>query len=80
VLGAHAAKTSPSKLAAQKATPKKPSGGVLGATGRAGRSLGAVATRGSLPFTGFPVWTAILIAAGLVATGLALRRRGRIIA
>jgi hypothetical protein len=79
VLGAHASKTGSAKLAAQ-ATPKKPSGGVLGATGRAGRALGAVATRGSLPFTGFPIWTAILIAAGLVATGLALRRRGRVTA
>jgi hypothetical protein len=44
------------------------SGGVLGATTRVART--------NLPFTGFPLWAVALIAAGLVAMGLGLRRRG----
>jgi hypothetical protein len=30
---------------------------------------------GSLPFTGFPIWAAVLAALALVASGLALLRR-----
>ena len=60
-------------------------GGVLGATASAGKSsgqggvLGALAAAGSgeLPFTGFPLWIAVVIAAALVVFGLALVRRGR---
>jgi hypothetical protein len=60
-------------------------GGVLGETASAGRSgpaggvLGAVASvgQGVLPFTGFPLWLAVLIAVALVVLGLALVRRGR---
>jgi hypothetical protein len=39
--------------------------------------LGAAATvaTGTLPFTGFPVWLAVVLAAGLIATGLVIRRR-----
>jgi hypothetical protein len=29
----------------------------------------------TLPFTGFPVWLAVLIALGLIGLGLGLRRR-----
>jgi len=47
-------------------------GGVLGAFGVAG-----VAAGGVLPFTGFPLWLAILIAIGLIAIGWTLYRRGR---
>jgi cobalamin biosynthesis Mg chelatase CobN len=47
-------------------------GGVLGAFGVAG-----VAAGGVLPFTGFPIWLAILIAIGLIAIGWTLYRRGR---
>jgi hypothetical protein len=43
-------------------------GGVLGATARAAGT--------NLPFTGFPIWAAVLIAAGLLAMGLGLRRSG----
>jgi len=60
-------------------------GGVLGAQTTLGTPkpashhgvLGTVAhvTGSSLPFTGFPVWVAILIAAALIAGGLLLRRR-----
>ena len=75
-------KTLPTKhsngtLAAAKARSSKPAGGVLGAATRIGRTLGSAATRGTLPFTGFPLWLAVLIAALLVAFGLMLRRRGR---
>jgi hypothetical protein len=31
----------------------------------------------TLPFTGFPLWIAVLIAAGLIVAGIALRRRAR---
>jgi hypothetical protein len=30
----------------------------------------------TLPFTGFPVWLAVLIALALTGVGLGLRRRG----
>jgi len=50
-----------------------PLSGVLGATAK----LGAVAKGGHLPFTGFPLWAAALVALVLIGLGLALRRRGR---
>ena len=43
------------------------SSGVLGAT--------HVVGRGTLPFTGFPLWIAVLLTAALIAVGLTLRRR-----
>jgi hypothetical protein len=49
--------------------PKPSRGGVLGAVGNL---AGA-----SLPFTGFPLWIAVLLAVALVAGGLTLSRRGR---
>jgi hypothetical protein len=61
-----------------------PSGGVLGVTASgkgapAGGVLGAIAAvgEGVLPFTGFPLWVALLLAVGLAGTGLALRRHAR---
>ncbi len=42
---------------------------VLGATEAVGQ--------GTLPFTGFPLWIAVLVALVLIVLGLALRRRGR---
>jgi hypothetical protein len=48
-------------------------GGVLGAVA----SVGHHAIRGSLPFTGFPIWAALLIGLGLIGSGLALRRYAR---
>lgn len=44
-----------------------PKHGVLGTVTRV--------TGGTLPFTGFPVWLAMLVAAGLILGGVALRRR-----
>ena len=44
-------------------------GGVLGVTAK----LGRIASAGTLPFTGLPLWTAVLAAVALIATGLALR-------
>jgi hypothetical protein len=41
--------------------------GVLSATGAIGR--------GTLPFTGFPIWVVVLIALALIVLGLMLRRR-----
>ena len=58
-------------VAGAQATLNQPTtskGGVLGA---AGTIAGA-----SLPFTGFPLWAAVLIAIALIAAGLMLRRRG----
>jgi hypothetical protein len=75
VLGAEASKGSGKVAAGTGAKPAR--GGVLGATGRAAHVLGAVATRGSLPFTGFPIWAALLIGLGLIGSGLALRRYAR---
>jgi hypothetical protein len=50
------------------ATPKPAShGGVLGTVARVSGA--------SLPFTGFPVWVAVLIALALIAGGLLVRRR-----
>jgi hypothetical protein len=54
-------------------TSSGPLGGVLGATAQ----LGAVAKSGHLPFTGFPLWAAALIALVLIGLGLALRRGSR---
>lgn len=60
-------------------------GGVLGAQTSLAKPkpaahhgvLGTVThlTGGTLPFTGFPVWLAVLIGAGLILGGIALRRR-----
>jgi hypothetical protein len=49
------------------ASPKKSNGGVLGTVGNVAGS--------TLPFTGFPVWLAVLIAIALILAGIALRRR-----
>lgn len=48
-------------------SPKKSNGGVLGTVGNVAGS--------TLPFTGFPVWLAVLIAVALILAGIALRRR-----
>jgi hypothetical protein len=44
-------------------------GGVLGAAAK----LRTVAAKGTLPFTGLPLWSAMLAALALIGTGLALR-------
>jgi hypothetical protein len=51
---------------------KSEGGGVLGAFGVAG-----VAAGGALPFTGFPLWLAILAAIALIGIGWTLHRTGR---
>jgi hypothetical protein len=52
------------------ASPKPARGGVLGTvTNIAGSSL---------PFTGFPIWLAVMVAVALILAGLALRRRGSV--
>ena len=48
-------------------SPKHSRGGVLGTVGNVAGT--------SLPFTGFPVWAAVLVALALIAGGLMLRRR-----
>jgi hypothetical protein len=62
-----------SRVAAAKAAPARSRGGVLGATA----SLAGGVAHGTLPFTGFPIWVALVIAAVLVALGLALATRRR---
>lgn len=81
--------TSPSVAAGVKgaaaAPAAAPAGGVLGVTESAGKSgpaggvLGAIESvgQGVLPFTGFPLWAAVLVAFALMALGLALRRNAR---
>jgi len=49
-----------------------PQGGVLGAL----QSVG----HGSLPFTGFPLWVAVIAALALIALGLTVRRQARVTA
>lgn len=52
------------------ASPKPARGGVLGTVTNVAGS--------SLPFTGFPIWFAVVIALALILVGLALRRRGAV--
>jgi hypothetical protein len=51
-------------------SPKPARGGVLGTVTNVAGS--------SLPFTGFPIWLAVLLAVALILAGLALRRRGSV--
>ena len=62
VAGAQAAAQQP-----QSAGQPAPAGGVLGALARVGRG-------GQLPFTGLPLWIAVLAAFALLGGGLAVRR------
>ena len=55
------------------AKPARPKSGVLSSSGVLA-ATGAVG-HGSLPFTGFPLWAVVILAAALIAVGLALRRR-----
>jgi hypothetical protein len=55
---------------ALKPAKTKPAGGVLGTTTRLGGSVAS----SRLPFTGFPLWIFALVAAGLIGTGLTMRR------
>ncbi len=54
-------------------TSTKPAGGVLGASASLGKRVGAA----TLPFTGLPVWLAVLIALALIMAGVAARRTAR---
>jgi hypothetical protein len=63
VLGAETTRETP------VATSGHAPGGVLGVTAK----LGKIASARTLPFTGLPLWTAVLAAFALIATGLALR-------
>jgi hypothetical protein len=68
--------------ASQPAKTQKHAGGVLGAKAKlaaaAKKPLRLVATvrHGNLPFTGLPLWMPMAFGLGLIATGLAMRRRG----
>ena len=66
VAGAQAPFTPPTVQHAPKAT--KAQHGVLGTVAKVSGS--------TLPFTGFPLWVALVVALGLIGTGLTLRRRG----
>jgi hypothetical protein len=63
-----------------------PAGGVLGAEHTSSREAGGVAgafatigdvAAGTLPFTGFPLWAAVLLALVAIALGVTLWRHGR---
>jgi hypothetical protein len=83
-----AAAAAASSPAASSSAPA--SGGVLGAEHTAGPAgsaepggvagafaeIGGVAA-GTLPFTGFPLWAAVLVAIAAIAIGISLWRRGR---
>jgi hypothetical protein len=73
----------------QASAPTKSTGGVLGAMKTLKPQRAAAAHHGvlgtvthvagsTLPFTGFPVWLAVLIALGLIGLGLGLRRRAAV--
>ena len=74
------------------AAPTTHQGGVLGATASAGKGSGDAGPQGgvldaiqavgggSLPFTGFPLWIAVVTALALIALGLTLRRQARVTA
>jgi hypothetical protein len=66
VAGAQAALAAPKTQRAPKAT--KAQHGVLGTVAKVSSS--------TLPFTGFPLWMALVVALGLIGAGLTLRRRG----
>lgn len=51
-------------------SPKPARGGVLGTVANVAGS--------TLPFTGFPIWLAVVIALALILTGVLLRRRGAV--
>jgi hypothetical protein len=65
VAGAQAALAAPKAQQAPKAT--KAQHGVLGTVAKVSGS--------TLPFTGFPLWVAMVVALGLIGSGLTLRRR-----
>ena len=81
-----AANVLPATQGSPIATPTQSSSGVLGANATivkpkstpAGGVLGTVTNvaGSTLPFTGFPVWVALLIALGLIAAGAVVWRRG----
>jgi hypothetical protein len=82
--GAVAGQSGSASPTTAQATPA--TGGVLGATANLntpkpqhrGGVLGAVTNvaGSTLPFTGFPLWIAVLLAVALIGSGLALRSRG----
>ena len=51
-------------------SPKPARGGVLGTVTNVAGS--------TLPFTGFPIWLAVVLAIALILAGLMLRRRGAV--
>jgi hypothetical protein len=79
-----AVNTAPATQGSSSTTPSQNASGVLGANATINKPkpasgvLGSVANvaGGTLPFTGFPVWVAVLLALALIAAGLMVWRRG----
>jgi hypothetical protein len=79
-----AVNNAPTTQSSPSASPSQNAGGVLGTSSTIvkpkakGGVLGAVSSPAgsTLPFTGFPVWVALLVGLGLIAAGLTLRHRG----
>jgi hypothetical protein len=62
------------KQAQKQAQEQAQPSGVLGAVASAPEAIQETATSGTLPFTGIPLWVAVLLGFGLLLTGLGLRR------
>src|SRR5207244_2644287 len=66
----------PPKHVQQPAKPARPKSGVLSSSGVLA-ATGAVG-HGSLPFTGFPLWAVVILAAALIADGIAVSDRSEV--
>jgi hypothetical protein len=74
--GVRSAKTSAPKKANKHASGVLSAKAALASTAKKPLRLVATVRHGNLPFTGFALWMPMALGLGLIATGLAMRRRG----